>query len=243
MDTVHNCPVCGSPHITAKLFNTYKCDSCDATFKLKEPRNVNLTTSEIYKKTISSILEINTIVDGEEQFGTGIVVSSKGHILTCAHLISESIEEKTIVKNFCDAILAKDNKNEKMMKTELIFLDGKNDLALLYSEEAKKYPPINISKVDIKTGERVCAIGNSKGEGLCIVDGIISDSRRNVGDNEYIVVSAPVTSGYSGGPVFNSKGNLIGVIKGGRDGAVAMNYAIPTIKIQNLINKNNSFSY
>ena len=97
MDTVHNCPVCGSPYVTAKPFNTYKCDSCDATFKLKEPRNVNLTTSEIYKKTIGSILEINTIVDGEEQFGTGIVVSSNGHILTCAHLISERIEEKNNV--------------------------------------------------------------------------------------------------------------------------------------------------
>lgn len=241
MDTVHNCPVCGSPYITAKQFNTYKCDSCDATFKLKGSRNINLTTSEIYKKTIGSILEINTIVDGEEQFGTGIVVSSNGHILTCAHLISERIEEKNNVKNFCDVILAKDNKNEKMMKTELIFLDGKNDLALLYSEEAKKYPPINISKADIKTGERVCAIGNSKGEGLCIVDGIISDSHRNVGENEYIVVSAPVTSGYSGGPVFNSKGNLIGVIKGGRDGAVAMNYAIPISVIKKIMEADQHF--
>jgi len=56
----------------------------------------------------------------------------------------------------------------------------------------------------------------------------VSDSRRTLGDNDYIVISAPVTSGYSGGPVFNTKGSIIGIIKGGRDGAVAMNYSIPS---------------
>ena len=237
MGTVHNCPVCGSPHTTAKLFNTYKCDSCDTTFKLKESLNVDFSTSDIYKKTISSILEINTIVNGEEQFGTGIVVSDKGHILTCAHLLSNSTENESKVKNFCDAIVAKGKTNEKIIKTELISSDKILDLALLYSEEAKKYPPIVIPNVYIKTGEHICAIGNSKGEGLCVVDGIISDSCRIVGTNDYIVISAPVTSGYSGGPVFNAKGEVIGIIKGGRDGAVAMNYAISSSIIKSFFKK------
>lgn len=235
MEKVHNCPVCGSPHIIAKSFNTYKCESCDTTFKLKESRNVNLTTSEIYKKTISSILEINTIVDGDEQFGTGIVISSKGYILTCAHLIEGKKEDQTIVKNFCDAIIAKNKDNEKIIKTELVYCDSSLDLALLYSEEAKNCSIASISNEITKTGDKICAIGNSKGEGLCIVDGIVSDSSRSIGNNTYMVISAPVTSGYSGGPVFNTKGNLIGIIKGGRDGAVAMNYAIPSKIISSFV--------
>ena len=228
MDKIHNCPVCGSPHITAKKSNLFVCNSCDTIFKMRDSRNSDYSTSEIYKKSIGSILEISAIVDGEEQFGTGIVVSPNGHILTCSHIISAEKENKTVVKNFCDAIIAKDKTNERIIKTEVVFSDENLDLAILYSEEAKKLPPVTISNEKTKTGERICAIGNSKGEGLCIVDGIVSDSSRTLGDNDYIVISAPVTSGYSGGPVFNTKGNIIGIIKGGRDGAVAMNYSIPS---------------
>ena len=222
----YTCPICGSPYITNLRNDKFKCNSCDTCFKYSKEVKQTLSTEEIYRKSIGSVLEICTIVDGEEQFGTGIVVSNKGHILTCAHLMSNTIEDQSKVKNFCDAIVAKNKTNEKIIKTELIFSDNKLDLALLYSEEAKKYPPIEISNIDIQTGEHICAIGNSKGEGLCVVDGIISDSFRTVGSNNYIVISAPVTSGYSGGPVFNANGCVVGIIKGGRDGAVAMNYAI-----------------
>ena len=145
MERIYNCPVCGSPHVTSKQINVFKCNSCDTVFKVKDSHN-NLTTSEIYKKSIGSILEISAIVDGEEQFGTGIVVSPNGYILTCSHIISAEKENKTIVKNFCDAIIAKDKTNERIIKTEVVFSDENLDLALLYSEDAKKLPPIWISR-------------------------------------------------------------------------------------------------
>lgn len=50
-----------------------------------------------------------------------------------------------------------------------------------------------------------------------------------------MMISAPVTMGYSGGPVFNSSGDFIGVVTGGREDAMAMNYAIPSATIRKFL--------
>ena len=87
------------------------------------------------------------------------------------------------------------------------------------------------------SARRPCVIGNGKGEGLSIVDGIISDTRREISGRSLIMISAPVTMGYSGGPVLNSVGEFIGMVTGGREDATAMNYAIPSLTIQKFLSE------
>ncbi len=64
-------------------------------------------------------------------------------------------------------------------------------------------------------------------QGLSIVEGIVSDASRDVNGVEYIMHSAPVNHGNSGGPLYNSKGQVIGMIASSRKDAKNMSYAIP----------------
>ena len=110
---------------------------------------------------------------------------------------------------------------------ELAYVNPKYDLALLKTEPDATIKPVEFCYDDAFPGEDVYVIGNSKGEGLCILEGIVSDVHRSVGGKDYIMITAPVTRGNSGGPVFNSEGKLIGVVKGGHSDVNSMNFVIP----------------
>ena len=88
---------------------------------------------------------------------------------------------------------------------------------------------------EVETGEKIYAIGNSKGQGICILDGIVSDSERIIGSDKFIMFSAPIVHGNSGGPIFNGNGEVIGIATLGREDALAMNYAIPVSAVNNFI--------
>jgi hypothetical protein len=129
---------------------------------------------------------------------------------------------------------------------ELIYLDPACDLALLQTEPDGSMKPVTFCEDEAFPGESVYAIGNSKGEGLCIVEGIVSDVNRRVGGYDAIMISAPVTTGNSGGPVFDAEGRLLGIVQSGRTDVSAMNYVIPTKTILAFLgaakeNKNLSF--
>ena len=109
-------------------------------------------------------------------------------------------------------------------------------MVLLYSDDLDENG-VTFSLSEVETGGKVYAIGNSKGQGICILDGIVSDSERIISDEKYIMFSAPIVHGNSGGPVFNCNGEVIGIATLGRDDALAMNYAIPVSVVKNFIEK------
>ena len=67
------------------------------------------------------------------------------------------------------------------------------------------------------------------------MDGIVSDTCREIGGRKLMMISAPVTTGYSGGPVLSADGEFIGMVTGGRDGETAMNCAIPSVTIRKFL--------
>ena len=231
------CPICGGENLSKLSKRIYKCGSCDAAFSWNENILQIKSTADIYKSAIESVLEISGITDGEELCGTGIIISSDGYVLTNSHIISGFESETDGVKNFCDIIVAGRRPHETLFKAELVYGDSAADLALLHCPDAVGATPLKISWNPIKAGEKVCVIGNGKGEGLSIVDGIISDTRREISGRSLIMISAPVTMGYSGGPVLNSVGEFIGMVTGGREDATAMNYAIPSLTIQKFLSE------
>ncbi len=231
------CPVCAGKNLSKLSKKIYRCASCNAVFSWNESVSQVRSTADIYKSAIESVLEISGITDGEELCGTGIIISSDGYVLTNSHIISGAGSEINGVKNFCDIIVAGRRPQENLFKAELVYSDKKADLALLHCPDAVGSKPLKISWSPIKAGEKICVIGNGKGEGLSIVDGIISDTRREISGRSLIMISAPVTMGYSGGPVLNSSGEFIGMVTGGREDAAAMNYAIPVLTIQKFLSE------
>ena len=237
------------------IFNVYKCLACDASLSeyekyqkilakeqakkveeiqetadepISEPvkEAVESTATEIYKNAIKNTVAIFASADGGSKVGTGMFVSSKGYFVTNAHIVMDFDEDRNVV-GISDDIFGECGADGYKFDAEFVYANPENDLALLKIDLDEDVETVVLSNKETTPGEPVYAIGNNRGDGLCIVEGIVSDIHRKVGNVDYVLISAPVTHGSSGCPVFNKMGELIGVVKGSRTDERLMNYVIP----------------
>ena len=200
-------------------------------------RVVVSVAADVYRKAIGSTIELAAKMDDLTLSGTGTVISKNGYFITNAHVIMELDKDRKDVISMSEEVYGQGGENNYRFTADLIYADTAADIALLKTDPCDSLTPVTFAKQDAFIGESVYAIGNSKGEGLCIVEGIVSDVHRKIGNNDVIMISAPVTNGNSGGPVFNADGELIGIVQSGRKGVSAMNYVIPTKTILDFLNK------
>ncbi len=165
-------------------------------------------TQELLPKTVTIFVTLSRTnpETNQKQFakflGSGVFVTNKGHILSCAHLFNhkEKIEYISVAKSdgyFYPAIL--------------IYKDVSKDLSLIKIEE------INTSYVKledprkVREGQEVIAIGAPLGLPGSVTTGVISALHRDEINYDMIQMSAPINPGNSGGPLFNMKGRLVGI--------------------------------
>lgn len=197
----------------------------------EQANNAPLSATEIFKKNRKFVVEIQADFGLVSSRGTGIIIGD-GYILSNAHVVFDKKSDRGVAYA-ADEILCKDA-SQNVYQLDLIYADIKKDMVLLHSDELSVDGVVFCSK-EVETGEKIYAIGNSKGQGICILDGIVSDSERIIGSDKFIMFSAPIVHGNSGGPVFNGNGEVIGIATLGREDALAMNYAIPVSAVNNFI--------
>jgi len=167
--------------------------------------------------------------DGKQiSTGSGFTIDSSGVIATNYHLISKWLEIKG------STILVKITNGAYFPIEDFISFDINNDIALL-KVEGKELQTVKIAKdYKPKQGEGIVVIGSPFGLETTVSDGIISSIR---GKNELIQITAPISPGSSGSPVFNLKGEVIGIatflIQGGQN----LNFAIPVGLVTKLLDK------
>lgn len=140
--------------------------------------------------------------------GSGVIISSKGYIITNRHVVENS-QKIEITLN-----------NQKTYEGTLIGVDSNTDIALLKIKE-KNLPFVYFSNSDnIQIGEWVLAIGNPFGLNSTVTAGIVSAKSRNLGIlngngnipiESFIQTDAAINPGNSGGALINYKGELIGL--------------------------------
>ncbi len=161
-----------------------------------------MTPAEIFKTYASSVVTIEVLTLGikVKGGGTGFLLDDKGTIATNHHVIDHASEIR--VKFF---------EGEWISEVEILDKDPELDLALLRVKADGELKPVRMGDSDdIVVGERVISIGNPLGLEHTLTDGLVS-SRRIWNKKKMIQMSAPVSPGNSGGPLFNEKGLVIGV--------------------------------
>ncbi|WP_313816994.1 trypsin-like peptidase domain-containing protein [Citricoccus sp.] len=156
------------------------------------------------------ILEINTASALGEGAGTGMVLSSDGLALTNYHVVDGSSEVEVTVADTGQTYLA-----------TVVGRDATQDVAVLQLQEATGLETISVDASGVETGESVAAIGNGSGQGyLTAVSGGVtavdqSISAASLGDTEdltgLIETDADVVPGYSGGPLVDGDGQVVGM--------------------------------
>ncbi len=122
----------------------------------------------------------------------------------------------------------------KTIPAKVIGTDPKTDLALLKVKEGSDYPYVSFAPKAPRVGDWVIAVGNPFGLGGTVTAGIVSARGRDIGAGPYddfLQIDAPVNHGNSGGPTFNSEGQVVGVntaIFSPSGGSVGIGFAIPS---------------
>ena len=161
--------------------------------------------------------------------GSGCYIRSDdegGYVLTNAHVVFSKEKENATRVQAADSLIGV-TADKRRYAFDIVYADVRRDMALIVSDDLAA-PAITFADGDVTIGEKVYAIGNSKGQGICMLDGIVSDRERFISGERYIMYSAPTVGGNSGGPLFNAHGEVIGMVTLGQKDGSLMNYAIPT---------------
>ena len=164
--------------------------------------------------------------------GSGFIIDTKGTIVTNNHVISGA-----------DDILVR--VGDKEYKAKVIGSDPYMDIAVLKIETKDQFKPVNFGDSDkARVGDWAVAIGNPFGLGGTVTAGIISARNRDINLTRYddfIQTDASINQGNSGGPLFNLKGEVIGIntaiIAPGQSGSIGIGFAIPANAASNVIDQ------
>jgi serine protease Do len=161
--------------------------------------------------------------------GSGFFISADGFAVTNNHVVdgADKVEVTT--------------DDGKTFSAKVIGTDARTDLALIKVEGGSNFPFAKLSDGKPRIGDWVLAVGNPFGLGGTVTAGIVSASGRDIGNGPYddfIQIDAPVNKGNSGGPAFNTEGEVMGVntaIYSPSGGSVGIAFSIPASTVKTVI--------
>ena len=177
----------------------------------------------------NSIVSIESQPNNPNQrFGSGVIISSDGYIITAFHLLSGSLSSIKI--------------DDQSYTANLIGFDEYADLAVLKVNGDNLRPIIFSAIDDLKVGDTVYAIGNPFNLGISVSKGILSATGRNFGNPylDIIQTDAAINLGSSGGAIINEAGELIGLstlIASGSGGSDGVGFALPSSRVLSIANE------
>ena len=164
--------------------------------------------------------------------GSGFVIDPEGLVVTNNHVIEDADEIEVV---FDDGT---------RIPAELKGTDAKTDLALLEIKGDSPFPFVKFGdSEEARVGDWVVAIGNPFGLGGTTTKGIISARGRDIRSgplDDFIQIDAAINRGNSGGPLFNMRGEVIGInsaIYSPNGGSVGIGFAIPSSMASNVISQ------
>ena len=186
-----------------------------------------LETEDIANNTLPSVV----MLKNERSLGSGFVIDNTGLVLTNRHVVSGGDRQFQLI-----------GQGGIKAEGEVVYVDRKLDFALVRSNGLKKVKPLPICYASYpNSGQNVVALGSPKGLAGTVTRGIVSAVRYPSGDLEgvapnyvtLIQTDASISPGNSGGPLVNTKGEVIGINTFSREGAYSqnLNFAVSMIDV------------
>ena len=215
-----------------------KALSINEIFRRDAPGVVQVTSTQIVRTNVDPFFGFG-LPQTEEQkaLGSGFVIDKAGHVVTNYHVVAGA---KTVEVSFS---------NSDNMKARVVGSDPSTDIAVLQvNARSRALTPLAFGNSDrVRVGDSVVAIGNPLGYDRSVTAGIVSAVQRAISaPNQYpidhvIQTDAPINHGNSGGPLINSRGQVIGVNaqiatgNTGADGNIGIGFAIPINTVRTVV--------
>ena len=216
------------------------------------PATEGLTPAQIYANNVGAVVAVanegvQTNIFGQESqtasSGSGFIISADGYVVSNYHVV-EGAQKLTVITY-----------DGKEHEAQLVGYDAANDVSLM-KIDAENLPYVTLgSSDDLVVGDQVFAIGNPLGElTSTLTVGYVSAKERmvttEVGSISMIQTDAAINSGNSGGPLFNTKGEVVGITTAkysGTSGSGAsiegIGFAIPIDDVNGIISDLKEFGY
>jgi serine protease Do len=160
--------------------------------------------------------------------GSGFFVSEDGYLVTNAHVVADGSNFQVVMDD------------GRQLDAKLIGVDKRTDIALL-KVQGNGFKYVTFAADEPMVGQWVLAVGNPFGLGGTVTAGIISAEGRDIGSgpyDNYLQIDAPVNRGNSGGPAFNTHGEVVGMntaIFSPSGGNVGIAFAIPAKMVSEIV--------
>jgi serine protease Do len=174
--------------------------------------------------------------------GSGFFINEEGYLITNFHVIEGETQISLEVYHIKDGQL--ERKNYKQIR--IIAMNKFADLALLKVEDkdAGKFAPVPLGSADkLAVGERVFAIGSPLGLERTVTEGIVSTKTRQMQGALYLQTTAQINPGNSGGPLFNLRGEVVGVTNMKITFGEGLGFAIPIEEVIYFLNHRDAYAY
>ena len=200
------------------------------------PAGEELTLQELYRRCSQSIVAISGYINGKSGYywGTGVILSSDGLILTNTHVISDC-DRATVTLG-----------DDSVWEAKLVGADSISDIAVLKIDATGLTPAEFGDSSALEVGDSVAAIGNPLGEEyrLTLTRGIISGIERGINYKGHTMTllqtDTAINEGNSGGPLLNMYGQVVGItnmkMMSSYSSIEGIGFAIPSNTVVSIIN-------
>ena len=195
------------------------------------------------KDLVSRFAEGVVLIQSPDGLGSGFIISEEGHCITNYHVVEGQTRIAVTVFHRADN---GEFSRVAIRDVKILALNPYFDLALLEIPKQKdlKFRPVYIANNDSQQdGDKVFAIGSPLGLERSVSEGIVSTRNRNMDGIVYIQTTAQINPGNSGGPLFDSRGQVVGVINMKLTFGEGLGFAIPVAYLRHFIQNRDAFAF
>lgn len=193
---------------------------------------------ELVAKLGRSVVQVKT----PGGLGSGFFLTEEGHLITNFHVIESELDITVEVYHQREGQLERRSYRE----VRILALNKFADLALLKIEtpKAPRFRPVPLgNESELRVGEKVFAIGSPLGLERTVTEGIISTRSREMQGSLYLQTTAQINPGNSGGPLFNLRGEVVGVTNMKIVFGEGLGFAIPVDRVKYFLDHREAFAY
>lgn len=205
-----------------------------------EPGRESMTVEKNVQRVAESVVQIQTA----SGLGSGFIINKLGYVITNQHVIAGEREITVVVYRKKPGGLEK----QQFTKVKIVAMNGFLDLAILQIDDpaAASLPFVPMGDSESLTqGQEVFAIGSPLGLERSVSKGIVSIRARESGGRWYIQSTTQINPGNSGGPLFNARGEVVGVnnMKAAGVGVEGLGFSIPSNVLKLFMKNREAFAF
>ena len=217
------------------------------------PKPENVESNRLYSMADLPVQSVNdlaqqfgegvVLVQTPSGLGSGFIINDQGYCVTNYHVVER--ETRIAVTIFHRAPTG-DFSRRRIDDVRIVALNPFFDLALLQipKQDDLKFRPVYLAKNDnYREGDLVFAIGNPLGLERSVSQGIIGTRNRELEGLVYIQTTAQINPGNSGGPLFNARGEVIGVTNMKLLFGEGLGFAIPVAYLKHFLDNRDAFAF